>query len=249
VSEHAPDANGSDRSPLVPASVPAAAMVFVEDPAFPVLDQADSHHLTAVLRLRDGEIVVAGDGAGRWAPCRMRPGGALEPVGPVETTEAPAPTLTVAFAPVKGDRPEWVVQKLTELGVDRIVPILTARSVVRWEGDRATKAVERLRRVAREGAAQSRRAWLPEVAAVSSLGSLAALTGMPTTLASPGGPPPDLARSVVAIGPEGGWDQAELEVGYETVGLGPNILRAETAAIAVASLLCALRQHLIAPLM
>jgi 16S rRNA (uracil1498-N3)-methyltransferase len=248
VSEQAPDANGSDRSPLVPASVPAAAMVFVEDPALPVLDQADTHHLTAVLRLRDGEIVVAGDGAGRWAPCRMRPGGALEPVGPVETTEAPAPTLTVAFAPVKGDRPEWVVQKLTELGVDRIVPILTVRSVVRWEGDRATKAVERLRRVAREGAAQSRRAWLPEVAAVSSLGSLAALTGMPTALASPGGSPPDLARSVVAIGPEGGWDQAELEAGYETVGLGPTILRAETAAIAVGTLLCALRQHLIAPL-
>src|SRR5665213_1396503 len=160
VTEHARDGNGSDRSPLVPASVPAAAMVFVEDPALPVLDQADTHHLTAVLRLRDGEIVVAGDGAGRWATCRMRigpsPGATLERVGPVETTEASAPAVTVAFAPVKGDRPEWVVQKLTELGVDRIVPILTARSVVRWEGERATKAVERLRRVAREGAAQSR---------------------------------------------------------------------------------------------
>ena len=249
--EHAPDGNGPDRSPLVPASVPAAAMVFVEDPALPVLDQADTHHLTAVLRLRDGEIVVAGDGAGRWATCRMRvgprPGATLERVGPVETTQASAPTITVAFTPVKGDRPEWVVQKLTELGVDRIVPILTARSVVRWEGERATKAVERLRRVAREGAAQSRRAWLPEVAAVSSLGSLAALTGVPTALANPGGSPPDLSRPVVAIGPEGGWDQAELEAGCELVGLGSTILRAETAAVAAGTLLCALRQHLIAP--
>jgi 16S rRNA (uracil1498-N3)-methyltransferase len=251
VPEHAPDGKGSNRSPLVPASVAAAAMVFVEDPALPVLDQADTHHLTSVLRLRDGEIVVAGDGAGRWAPCRMRvgspPGATLERVGPVETTEASAPTVTVAFAPVKGDRPEWVVQKLTELGVDRIVPILTARSVVRWEGERATKAVERLRRVAREGAAQSRRAWLPEVAAVSSLGSLAALTGVPTALANPGGSPPDLSRPVVAIGPEGGWDQAELEAGCELVGLGSTILRAETAAVAAGTLLCALRQHLIAP--
>jgi 16S rRNA (uracil1498-N3)-methyltransferase len=226
-------------------------MVVVEDPALPVLDQADIHHLTAVLRLRDGEIVVAGDGAGRWTTCRMRvgspPGATLERVGPVETTEASAPTVTVAFTPVKGDRPEWVVQKLTELGVDRIVPILTARSVVRWEGERATKAVERLRRVAREGAAQSRRAWLPEVAAVSSLGSLAALTGAPTALANPGGSPPDLSRPVVAIGPEGGWDPAELEAGCELVGLGSTILRAETAAVAAGTLLCALRQHLIAP--
>ena len=252
MSERALGRNGSDRSPLVPASVPAAAMVFVEDPGLPVLDQADTHHLTTVLRLRDGEIVVAGDGAGHWATCRIRigprPGATLERVGPVETTEAPVPTVTVAFAPVKGDRPEWVVQKLTELGVDRIVPILTARSVVRWEGERATKAVERLRRVAREGAAQSRRAWLPEVAAVSSLGSLAALTGVPTAVAHPGGPSPDLARPVVAIGPEGGWDPTELEAGYETVGLGSTILRAETAAIAAGTLLCALRQHLIAPL-
>lgn len=228
-------------------------MVFVEDPALPVLGQADIHHLTAVLRLRDGEIVVAGDGAGHWATCRTRigslPDAILERVGPVETTEAPASTVTVAFAPVKGDRPEWVVQKLTELGVDRIVPILTGRSVVRWEGQRATKAVERLRRVAREGAAQSRRAWLPEVAAVSSLASLAELTGAPTALAHPGGSPPDLSRPVVAIGPEGGWDQAELEAGYELVGLGSTILRAETAAIASGTLLCALRQHLIAPLM
>jgi 16S rRNA (uracil1498-N3)-methyltransferase len=252
VSEHAPVGNGSDRSPLVPASIPAAAMVFVEDPALPVMDEADTHHLTAVLRLRDGEAVVAGDGAGRWAACRIRigpgPGATLERVGPVETTKTSSPPVTVAFAPVKGDRPEWVVQKLTELGVDRIVPILTVRSVVRWEGERAVKAVARLRRVAREGAAQSRRAWLPEVAVVSSLESLAVLTGVPTALANPGGSPPDLARPAVAIGPEGGWDPAELEAGFETVGLGSTILRAETAAVAAGTLLCALRQHLIAPL-
>jgi 16S rRNA (uracil1498-N3)-methyltransferase len=259
--ERSPDENGmerwrdgsdTERSPLVPASVAAAAMVFVEDPNLPVLNQADTRHLTAVLRLRDGEIVVAGDGAGRWARCQMHVGGrhdaTLERIGPVETTDASEPAITVAFAPVKGDRPEWVVQKLTELGVDRIVPILTARSVVRWEGERAVKAVERLRRVAREGSAQCRRAWLPEVAAVSSLRSLAALTGVPTAMASPGGSPPDLSRPVVAIGPEGGWDPDELDVGFDMVGLGSTILRAETAAVATGTLLCALRQHLIAPL-
>ncbi|MDQ1360758.1 MAG: rRNA (uracil1498-N3)-methyltransferase [Acidimicrobiaceae bacterium] len=253
MSARAPDENGSERSPVGPASVDAAAMVFVDDPSRPVLSRADAHHLTAVLRLRDGEIVVAGDGAGRWARCRIDSGRSptgptLVPLGPVQLTAPAEPAVTVAFAPVKGDRPEWVVQKLTELGVDRIVPILTARSVVRWEGDRATKSVERLRRVAQEAAAQCRRAWLPEVAAVSTLGSLAALTGRPTTLACPGGGPPDLDRPVVAIGPEGGWDAAELQAGFDTVGLGGNVLRAETAAVAAGTLLCALRQHLIAPL-
>ncbi len=238
-------------------------MVFVDDPGHPVLSQADAHHLTAVLRLRDGEVVVAGDGAGRWARCRMvtsrkgtgrtdtgrtNTGPALNLVGPVELSTLAEPVVTVAFAPAKGDRPEWVVQKLTELGVDRIVPILTARSVVRWEGERATKSVERLRRVAREAAAQSRRPWLPEVATVSTLGSLDSLTGRPTTLACPGGGPPHLGRPVVAIGPEGGWDRAELDAGFDTVGLGSTILRAETAAVAAGTLLCALRQQLIAPL-
>ncbi|HEX4244244.1 MAG TPA: RsmE family RNA methyltransferase [Acidimicrobiales bacterium] len=252
MTERGPDGIGSDRSVLGPASVAAAAMVFVDDPRVPVLSQADSHHLTAVLRLRQGEIVVAGDGAGRWGPCRMETGSratgaTLIPVGPVETTAALRPAVTVAFAPVKGERPEWVVQKLTELGVDRIVPILTARSVVRWEGERAIKAVERLRRVAREAAGQSRRAWLPEVVEVSSLPALAAVTGTAPALASPGGFPPDLGRPVVAVGPEGGWDASELGAGFDTVGLGSTILRAETAAVAVGTLLCALRQHLIAP--
>ncbi|MGA7418574.1 MAG: RsmE family RNA methyltransferase [Acidimicrobiales bacterium] len=275
MSAHDPDGNGSEGSLLGPASVDAAAMVFVDDPGHPVLSQADGHHLTAVLRLRDGEVVVAGDGAGRWARCRMvtgrtdagrtdtgrtdtdagrtdtgrtDTGPSLDLDGPVELTALAEPAVTVAFAPAKGDRPEWVVQKLTELGVDRIVPILTARSVVRWKGVRATKSVERLRRVAREAAAQSRRAWLPEVADVSTLGSLASLTGRPTTLASPGGGPPHLDRPVVAIGPEGGWDSGELDAGFDTVGLGSTVLRAETAAVAAGTLLCALRQQLIAPL-
>ncbi len=79
----------------------------------------------------------------------------------------PAPTITVAFALVKGERPELVVQKLTELGVDRIVPFLAERSVVRWEPDKAERNATRLRRVAVEAAMQCRRTWLPEVAALA----------------------------------------------------------------------------------
>jgi 16S rRNA (uracil1498-N3)-methyltransferase len=186
---------------------------------------------------------AAGGGDAR----RRDPSAILEPDGPVRVTPEARPHLTVAFAPVKGDRPEWVVQKLTELGVDHIVPVTTRRSVVRWEGERETRALDRLSRVAREASAQCRRTRFPRIGPVSSLGELAALTGSPPSLAHPGGPPPSLDHPVVAIGPEGGWDGDELDGELSTVGLGPNVLRAETAAIAAGTLLCGLRSVLIAP--
>ena len=104
----------------------SAAQVFVPDPAAPELAEDDRHHLVRVLRLSPGELVIASDGNGSSALCRFTGDGALlEPTGPVTYQPRPAPAITVGFAPAKGDRPEWVVQKLTELGVDRIVPLAT----------------------------------------------------------------------------------------------------------------------------
>ncbi len=233
----------------------AVAQVFVADPATPVLARDDHHHLVRVLRLAGGEQVVAADGAGRWCLCRFAgdragPERSLEPEGDVVNEPATARPLTVAFAPVKGDRPEWVVQKLTELGIDRIVPLRTDRSVVHWEGDRGTKAVARLTRVAREAAAQSRRVWLPEITEVATLTSFADTarhTGDAVALAEAGGSPPTLERPAVAVGPEGGWSRGELDRGLPTVGLSPGVLRAETAAVVAGALLGALRAGTVAP--
>ena len=240
-----------------PASVGAAALVYVRDLDHPVPDPEDAHHLTRVLRLRPGEPVVAGDGAGRWRLCRFRGGrghGAVAPEqllgvdGPLSVLPRARPPVTVGFVPAKGDRPEWVVQKLTETGVDRIVVLHSVRSVVRWEGERRARSVERLRRVAREAAAQSRCPWLPDVAGVLDLAALAALVApAPLALAHPGGDPPSVATPAMAVGPEGGWDDSELgPAGYQVVGLGPGILRSETAAVASGLLLCALRNGLVA---
>jgi 16S rRNA (uracil1498-N3)-methyltransferase len=239
-----------------PASVGAAAMVYVADLDAPVPDADDAHHLARVLRLRSGEPVVAGDGRGRWRLCHYRganrssetPAAALLEIdGPVCTVDSVDPVITIGFVPVKGDRPEWVVQKLTETGVDRIVVLRSARAVVRWEGERGDKAVDRLRRVAREAAAQSRRAALPEVTGVLDLAQMAALVApSPLVLAHPGGDPPSVTMPAMAIGPEGGWDDSELAPGgYPVVGLGPGILRAETAAMAGGLLLCAMRNGLV----
>ncbi|MBV8159337.1 MAG: 16S rRNA (uracil(1498)-N(3))-methyltransferase [Acidimicrobiia bacterium] len=221
----------------------AAAHIFVADLTAPELAPEDRHHLERVLRLRPGEAVTASDGAGRWRPCRF--GDVLEPVGAISTDARPTPAVTIAIAVTKGERLDWAVQKLTELGVDGIVPVACARSVARWEGDGAVHHVERLRRIAHQAAMQSRRSWLPTVGDVRSFAELAAAPG--AVLADRGGAPPSLARPLLLVGPEGGWSEEEAAAPVPRVALGPTVLRTETAAVAAGTLLCGLRAGLVAP--
>jgi 16S rRNA (uracil1498-N3)-methyltransferase len=216
------------------------AHVFVDDLDALVLAAGDRHHLERVLRLRAGDELTVSDGAGRWRRCRF--GAALDPIGPIEVDAVSVPEITVAFALVKGDRPEWVVQKLTELGVDRIVPFIAERSVVQWDDEKAVRHHERLVTIAREAAMQSRRSRLPDIAPVTAFGEIARSPG--AALADRGGDPPTLGHRVVLIGPEGGWSDAERAAGLPVVTLGPTILRSETAAIAAAVALCGLRSAL-----
>jgi 16S rRNA (uracil1498-N3)-methyltransferase len=220
-----------------------APHVVVADVDAPVLGSDERHHLERVRRLHDGDPVSVTDGEGAWRWCRF--GAELRPDGPVEHDPRPSPELTVAFALVKGGRPELVVQKLTELGVDRIVPFVAERSVVRWEGSRAERNVERLRRVATEAVAQSRRTWSPEVGALSTFEEVAALPG--AAGADLGGAPPSLDRPVLLIGPEGGWSPTERAALPATVGLAATVLRAETAAITGGAVLGALRSGVVEP--
>jgi 16S rRNA (uracil1498-N3)-methyltransferase len=208
-------------------------LVFVDDVHAPELAADDRHHLERVLRLRAGAPLTVGDGRGAFRPARFGP--VVEPTGPVEEVPPPETPIAVGFALSKGDKPELVVQKLTELGVDRIVPFRAARSVVRWDTAKAAKAQQRLGLIARSAAAQSHRPWLPEVAEVIDLADLLRLPG--TVVADRGaGPLPHDARSIL-VGPEGGWDVGEVPDDVSRVGLGPHVLRAETAAIAAGVLL------------
>lgn len=222
--------------PRLPA---AAAHVFVEDVDAPVLRDDDAHHLARALRLRDGEAVTAADGRGAWRLCSFS-AGALAPQGEVLRVPAPVSAVVVGFALAKGDKPEFVVQKLTELGVDRIVPIAAVRSVVQWDDTKAQRNAARLAAVARAAAMQSRRAWLPVVEAVTTLASFVAASP-DAALAHPGDGA--LAEDVraIAVGPEGGWSDAEAALTARHVDLGPTTLRAETAALAAGVLLTALR--------
>jgi 16S rRNA (uracil1498-N3)-methyltransferase len=210
----------------------SAAHVLVPDVAAPALPADALHHLLRVLRLRDGEPVTVTDGRGRWRECVVT-GTSVEATGDVHVVEQRDPVLTVAVAPPKGDRLEWLVAKCTEVGIDRILLLDAERSVVRWKGDRADKQLDRLRRIVVEASMQSRRVWLPELA-----GPLPAASVLPeAAVAEPEGAPVTAGVPTIAIGPEGGWSPGELAAAAATVSLGDQILRVETAAVAAAVLM------------
>ena len=226
------------------------AHVFVDDLDGDVLVVADDdrHHLERVLRLRAGEAVSASDGRGGFRACVwVGSGGRLEPVDDVERSPAPAPSLGVGFALVKGTKPEWIVQKLTECGVDRIVPFVAERSVVRWDEAKAASHALRWRRVAVEAAMQSRRRWLPEVAPVRPFAEVVGRGEV--VLADVDGEPPSLdVAPTLLVGPEGGWSPSErAAAGGRFVRFGATTLRAETAAVAAGVLLSALRDGAVRP--
>lgn len=217
-------------------------LVYVDDLDRPRLDGDDHHHLARVRRVRDGDPIIVGDGRGHWRPARMH-GDSPQPTG--EPTEAirPEPELTIAFGLSKGHKPDWTVQKLTEIGIDRIVVFTAGRSIVRWDDDRRDAARIRFERIAREAARQSRRAHLPTIDPITDFAGAAAHPG--ACRADRQGGAPDLARPVVLIGPEGGWDPAEVASNLPVIGLGPGVLRAETAAIVAGGVLAALRSGLV----
>lgn len=220
----------------------SAAHVVVSNVEAPELDEAAHHHVFRVLRVGEGDIVSVTDGRGGWRLCRAvtgavtgAVGGGVEAVGPVEVEGLPAVPFTIGVAIPKMDRPEWIVQKLTEIGVDRIVLLHAERSVVRWDEARAAKHLAKLRRVAVEAVQQSRRVVVPEL-----VGPVAAMAFLPDALAAEPGEHPDhdeypTGYHSVAIGPEGGWTDRELAAAAGKLSLGPNVLRVETAALVAAA--------------
>lgn len=221
----------------------SAPHVLVTDVDALGVDDATWHHLLRVRRVRVGAAVTVTDGAGRWRPCRLAGPTSLEPDGDVVSLTRPDPEITVAFALTKGEKPELVIQKLTELGVDRIVPFRAARSVVRWDADKAEAAHRRWTTVARAALEQAKRCWLPQLDPISDVADLA---GRGAARVDRGGDVPSLARSVVAVGPEGGWNDRERELLPTAISLGPHVLRAETAALTAGVVLCSLRSGLVA---
>ncbi|MPZ59719.1 MAG: 16S rRNA (uracil(1498)-N(3))-methyltransferase [Propionibacteriales bacterium] len=218
-----------------------------------VLDGDEGRHAAVVRRIRIGERVDLGDGAGQVARCVVSDASRSGLVCRVESRYAeppPSPRLVVVQALPKGDRALAAVEMLTEVGADVIVPWTAARCVVRWSGERADKALARWRSTAREAAKQSRRAWVPEVTDPASTDRVATVLGSAelsvvlheaaerplASLAVPTG-----GDVVLVVGPEGGIDDRELagfaDAGAQPVRLGSSVLRTSTAGVAAAAAL------------
>jgi 16S rRNA (uracil1498-N3)-methyltransferase len=237
------------------ADAPAVAHTFVGELADRVdVGGDDGHHLARVRRVEVGEAITAADGTGAWRAYEVADVGrgsvSLRAIDARCREPVLVPPLRVAFALTKGQKPETVVRQLTELGVDVLTPVLAERSVVRVRGDRARDLTERLGRVAREAACQSRRARIAEVEEPRVLPDVIAAAGAGLVVADRGGPvtgrPFEAGPDgwTLVVGPEGGFGAAELAAlaAAPRVSVGRHVLRAETAAVAAAALLTARRR-------
>jgi 16S rRNA (uracil1498-N3)-methyltransferase len=219
-----------------------------------LLDGDEGRHAARVKRLGAGEAVLVSDGLGSLLDCvvaEVLPGGLRLEVRSRRQVPAPEPRVVVIQALPKGERAELAVEVLTELGVDEIVPWAASRSIAQWHGPRGDKALDRWRRTAREAAKQSRRAWVPAIAALATTAQVAArMTGTATLLLHEDAVDPfataalpDRGDLFIVVGPEGGIAPAELEAfaaaGAIAVRLGDPVLRTSTAGAAALAVVSA----------
>lgn len=232
------------------------------DQESPILPADAARHLK-VLRPKDGEEIELFDGRGRFRVFKVRglrfdEGGGLVPVSATSNAKPQTLNLTLFACVTKGSRWDWTIEKATELGVTRIVPVISDRTIVRIpKAERAAKR-ERWMRIAEDAARQSDAKWLPEILEAVDFGDALPLVRETTcfigALTNP--PASPLARAVgeeveergrgrqrnwsVFVGPEGDFTPEELkslmEIAIPT-SFGSTILRAETAAIYAVSVL------------
>jgi 16S rRNA (uracil1498-N3)-methyltransferase len=214
-------------------------------------DQA--HHLRNVLRLRNGDVVEIFDGKGvgySGAVDFQDAGIFVRELRKLPTGESGV-RVVLAAALIKPSKFDWILQKATELGVQDIIPLNTRRSDVGIPGGMITGRRQRWDRIVMEASKQCRRSSLPRVHEPQSFRDFLSMKDLSSCArfmlhekASEPWNPDSMTLSegvILCIGPEGGWDDDEVEraqaAGYEVFSLGPWILRAETASIAAVSIL------------
>ena len=219
-----------------------------------VVNGSAANHITRVLRLRSGDALTLFDGSGDEFGARIeefRKDAVVVSVDEHRTVDRESPLpLTLAQGVSRGERMDWIIQKATELGASRIVPVFTKRSVVRLDDKQAERKLQHWRAITVAACEQCGRNRLPDLAApVDFFDVLPDSLSRGTTrlLLSPGGDLRiddlrDLHGGVtVLIGPEGGLDEVEQEAaiaaGFKAVRMGPRVLRTETAAIAALTIL------------
>jgi 16S rRNA (uracil1498-N3)-methyltransferase len=221
------------------------------------LKRREARYILTVLRLGPGDEVTVFDGEGREYRTELSEdydAGMYLAIQEELSPQRESPLrIMLGQALLKGDRMKFVIQKTTELGVDRIIPLLTSRSVPVVEGERESLKRERWRRIAQESAKQSGRTVVPEVEAIHELGDFLAQGEGAKVMLWEEEPTPlrEVAKTIdphagitLLIGPEGGFSEAEVSAaqdqGFLVAGLGQRVLRAETATLSVLTII----QHL-----
>ena len=212
-----------------------------------VLPEDVAAHLLRVLRLQVGDACVLFNGDGHDYDARITSIGKREARAEITAArrvdnESPL-RITLLQGIARGEKMDWILQKATELGVARILPVTSERSEVKLDAQRADKRLAHWRGIVVAACEQSGRAVLPEVAPPQSLAQAAGLREgrgfildpfAEASLSSVRDAP--LRACTIAIGPEGGWSPRDREqlvaAGYEGLRLGPRVLRTETAGIA-----------------
>ena len=210
-------------------------------------DAQETRHLARVLRLRPGDVVHAVDGQGQELTVRLTQVSTRSAEGLIlgrEAGRSESPLLlTLVQGLPKGDKMEAIIRMATELGVTRVVPVITERTVVRADATRGAGRLLRWQRVAREAAKQCGRTVIPEVTASRALaewlgdgspeGLLLCLWEDERACLADRLPPAPVAAATLVVGPEGGLAADEVErlaeAGAVVAGLGPRVLRTETA--------------------
>lgn len=219
-----------------------------------VLPAAAANHVARVLRMRPGASLTLFDGSGNDYQAEITGTGKGNEVTVRIHAQAPGIAesplrITLVQGVSRGERMDWTLQKATELGVDSIAPVLTARSVVRLDDKQMDKKQAHWQGIVIGACEQSGRSHVPVVQTPSSLRDYlrtARQDGL-RLLLSPTAPvslptlPSPPTRIELLIGPEGGLDDAEItsavQAGFTPVRLGPRILRTETAAVVALSIL------------
>lgn len=220
------------------------------------LPEQAAAHVVRVLRLRAGDPVSLFNGNGNDYAAELVAVGARETrarILEMRTNDSESPLrIILAQALARGEKMDWIVQKATELGVSGIVPLVTARSEVKLDESRARKRLEHWQAVAISACEQSGRARVPAFTPVQSLrtwldsldASAARLALLPEGEVTPRALGAPAQGAVLAVGPEGGFDEADIsllrEAGFRGLALGPRVLRTETAGVAAIAALQAL---------
>lgn len=219
-----------------------------------VIKGAELHHLSSVLRFKEGDKLTVFDGKGAeyiaYIEVLEKRMALLRLLKKIEVKREPALKIVLAQGIPKAEKMDFIIQKAAEIGISGIIPIITSRSIPDLRGDKAVKKVERWQKIATEASKQCRRTCIPEVRSVTPFSDFLNHPFKGLKLILWEGESERKIRDLkeliskdilIAIGPEGGFSEEEVEktkkVNFISISLGERVLRVETASISALSIL------------